>query len=73
MTEQQQHLQSALQQRESLAQEIQNLNGLVGEKREMIFKLQGIIEYLQQIGVTLPEAEEEAAATTTTEVVTEEY
>ena len=71
MTEQQQHLQSALQQRESLAQEIQNLNGLVGEKREMIFKLQGIIEYLQQIGVTLPEAEEEAA--TTTEVVTEEY
>lgn len=72
MTEQQQHLQSALQQRESLAQEIQNLNGLVGEKREMIFKLQGIIEYLQQIGVTLPEAEEEAAATTT-EVVTEEY
>lgn len=60
MTEQQQHLQSALQQREALTQEIQNLNGLAGEKREMIFKLQGIIEYLQQIGVTLPEAEAEA-------------
>ena len=60
MTEQQQHLQSALQQREALAQEIQNLNGLVAEKREMIFKLQGIVEYLQQIGVTLPEAEEAA-------------
>ena len=60
MTEQQQHLQSALQQREALVQEIQNLNGLAGEKREMIFKLQGIIEYLQQIGVTLPEPEAEA-------------
>lgn len=60
MTEQQQHLQSALQQKEFLIQEFQNLNGLAGEKREMIFKLQGIIEYLQQIGVTLPEAEAEA-------------
>ena len=59
MTEQQQHLQSALQQREALVQEIQNLNGLAGEKRELIFKLQGIIEYLQQMGVTLPEAEAE--------------
>jgi len=59
MTEQQQHLQSALQQKEALIQELQNLNTLAGEKREMIFKLQGIIEYLQQIGVTLPEAEEE--------------
>ena len=59
MTEQQQHLQSALQQKESLIQELQNLNTLAGEKREMIFKLQGIIEYLQQIGVTLPETEEE--------------
>ena len=59
MTEQQQHLQSALQQREALVQEIQNLNGLAGEKRELIFKLQGIIEYLQQMGVTLPEAETE--------------
>jgi len=58
MTEQQQHLQSALQQRESLAKEIQTLNNAVVEKREMIFKLQGIVEYLQQIGVTLPETEE---------------
>lgn len=71
MTEQQQHLQSALQQREALVQEIQNLNGLAGEKRELIFKLQGIIEYLQQMGVTLPEPEseftEEGAGQTTEE------
>jgi hypothetical protein len=59
MTEQQQHLQSAIQQRESLVQEIQNITNVVGEKRELVFKLQGIIEYLQQMGVTLPETEAE--------------
>jgi hypothetical protein len=58
MTEQQEHLQSALQQRESLVKEIQNLNTEIAEKREMVFKLQGIVEYLQQIGVSLPETEE---------------
>ena len=61
MTEQQQHLQSALQQRESLAREIQTLNNAVVEKKEMFFKLQGVVEYLQQIGVTLPETEEVVA------------
>jgi hypothetical protein len=57
MNEQQLHLQSAIQQQSDLIQEIQELNTKVVEKREMAVKLQGIIEYLQQTGVTLPEPE----------------
>ena len=57
MTEQQQHLQSAVQQQNDLVQEIQELNAKIVEKRELAVKLQGIIEYLQQTGVTLPEPE----------------
>ena len=57
MTEQQQHLMNLLQQRQSLVQEIENLNGEVTAKRELFLKVQGAIEYLQQIGVTIPEPE----------------
>ena len=48
MTEQQEHLINLLQQRQSLSQE-------TTEKRELLLKVQGAIEYLTQIGVTLPE------------------
>jgi prefoldin subunit 5 len=58
MTEQQEHLANLLQQRQSLAQEIEGLNGQVTNKRELFLKVQGAIEYLQQIGVVLPEPEE---------------
>jgi hypothetical protein len=58
MTEQQEHLVNLLQQRQSLAQEIEALNGQVTNKRELFLKVQGAIEYLQQIGVVLPEPEE---------------
>lgn len=58
MTEQQEHLVNLLQQRQSLAQEIEGLNGQVTNKRELFLKVQGAIEYLQQIGVVLPEPEE---------------
>jgi translation initiation factor 2B subunit (eIF-2B alpha/beta/delta family) len=57
MNEQQLHLQSAIQQQNELIQEIQELNTKIVEKREMAVKLQGIIEYLQQTGVTVPEPE----------------
>jgi hypothetical protein len=57
MNEQQLHLQSAIQQQSELIQEIQELNTKIVEKREMAVKLQGIIEYLQQTGVTVPEPE----------------
>tara|TARA_B100001109_G_C18785366_1_gene437434 strand:+ start:582 stop:809 length:228 start_codon:yes stop_codon:yes gene_type:complete len=64
MTEQQQHLQSVIQQGQELATEINKLNAEANEKRAMLTKLQGVAEYLEQIGVKLPEegAEEEAAA-----------
>ena len=58
MTEQQEHLVNLLQQRQSLLQEIEALNGQVANKRELFLKVQGAIEYLQQIGVVLPEPEE---------------
>lgn len=48
MTEQQQHLSQLLQQRESLSTRIT-------ADRETLFKVQGAIEYLTQVGVTLPE------------------
>ncbi len=50
MTEQQQHLANLLQQRTQLDAEI-------SKNRELFWKVQGAIEYLQQTGVTLPEPE----------------
>ena len=62
MTEQQQHLQSVIQQGQALGEEINKLNEQVASKRAMLTKLQGVAEYLDQIGVKLPaEGEEEAA------------
>ena len=66
-TEQQNHLKSVVDQSQTLVNEINQLEGQAKNKREMLLKLQGIIEYLQQTGVELPN-EEEAA----TEVVTPE-
>ena len=58
MTEQQQHLANLLQQRS-------DLDKAFAQNRELFWKVQGAIEYLTQIGVTLPEPE------TTEEVVKE--
>lgn len=57
MTEQQEHLTNLIQQRQSLAQELDSLQGQATAKRELFLKVQGAIEYLQQTGVTLPESE----------------
>ena len=67
-TEQQNHLKSVVEQSQGLINEINQLEGQAKQKRELLLKLQGIIEYLQQTGVELPKEEEEAA----TEVVTPE-
>ena len=61
LTEQQQHLSSLLEQRATLVGEINELNGQAAAKRELVLRSLGAIEYLQQVGVTLPEAEAEAA------------
>jgi prefoldin subunit 5 len=57
MTEQQEHLANLLQQRQQLSQELESLQGQATAKRELFFKVQGVIEYLTQIGVVLPEPE----------------
>tara|TARA_B100001250_G_C19298323_1_gene570695 strand:- start:297 stop:542 length:246 start_codon:yes stop_codon:yes gene_type:complete len=70
LTEQQNHLQQVVEQQKNLVAEIQALNSQVENKRNMATKLQGIAEYLDGLGVKLPEPEEEAAAETEAEAVT---
>ena len=71
LTEQQGHLKSILSQQKELANEINQLNGQLQSKKELFNKTQGVVEYLQTIGVTLPEPEATAPETNTatTEVV----
>ena len=71
LTEQQKHLQSVLEQQQTLIAEINTLEAQVRSKREMAVKLQGIAEYLNGIGVKLPEPEKATAApeASATEVV----
>jgi hypothetical protein len=52
MTEQQQHLANLLEQRTQL-------DAQIAQNKELFWKVQGAIEYLIQIGVTLPEPEPE--------------
>ena len=61
MTDQQQHLQQVLEQQKILVGEINELNSQVDSKRQMALKLQGVLEYLQQLGVELPKEEEAPA------------
>ena len=57
-TDQQNHLKSVVEQSQTLVSEINQLEGAAKNKRDMLLKLQGIIEYLQQTGVELPKEEE---------------
>ena len=50
MTEQQEHLKNLLEQRNNLEQQM-------NQNRELFWKVHGAIEYLNQIGVTLPQPE----------------
>ena len=62
LTEQQKHLSSLLNQRTELVAEINELNSQAAAKRELVLRSSGAIEYLQQVGVTLPEPEAEGEA-----------
>ncbi len=62
LTEQQTHLKSVIEQQQTLSQEVQQLNAALDSKRSMFTKLQGVREYLEQTGVSLPEPEAEAPA-----------
>ena len=58
MTDQQQHLAQVLEQQQTLLAEINELNTQVDNKRQMAIKLQGVREYLEQLGVELPKEDE---------------
>ena len=62
LTEQQTHLKSVIDKQNTLAQEVQQLNSALDSKRSMYTKLQGVREYLEQTGVSLPEPEAEEPA-----------
>ena len=57
MTDSQTHLKSAIEQRNSIVKEIDELQKQINTKRELGLKVQGIIEYLEQTGVKLPEGD----------------
>ena len=71
MTDQQNHLKQVLEQQKTLVAEINELNSAVESKKSMALKLQGVLEYLQQLGIELPK-EEEAPAEAPTEEATAE-
>ena len=55
MTEQQEHLFQIVEQQKQVINDINILNGELNTKKEVLYKLQGVIEYLEGIGVSLPE------------------
>ena len=65
LSEQQGHLQSILNQQKELANDINQLQGQLSAKKELFNKTQGVVEYLQTIGVKLPEPEVPAEETKT--------
>jgi len=65
LTEQQGHLSSILIQQKELATEINQLQAQITNKKELFNKTQGVVEYLTQLGVKLPEPEAPAEEATT--------
>ena len=63
MSEQQEHLTNLLKQRQDLLDEINGLQQQAAAKRELLLRASGAIEYLQQIGVKLPEPTTEEPTT----------
>lgn len=55
MTEQQQHLQNLVNQRQEIVKQIEELQSKITGAKELGLKVQGAIEYLEQIGVKLEE------------------
>jgi len=60
MTEQQEHLKNLLDQRKVISKELEEIRNITSQKRDLYLKIEGAIEYLTQIGVSLPESEEES-------------
>ena len=64
VTDHQNHLKSVTEQAQGLVNEINQLEAQAKNKRDMLLKLQGIIEYLQQTGVEIPKEEAPEVAPT---------
>ena len=64
MNEQKEHLSQLIEQRNNLSTQLENIQGQSARTREVLLKTLGAIEYLEAVGVTLPEPEvtEEAEA-----------
>ena len=58
LNEQQTHLASLLKQREEIVNEINELTAKAESKKELLLRTLGAVEYLQQVGVKLPQPEE---------------
>lgn len=57
MTEQQQHLFELIQQRQQIISSIEDLSNKSNSSRDLLLRVEGAIEYLEKVGVTLPEPE----------------
>jgi len=68
LNEQQTHLASLLKQREEIVGEINELTAKAESKKELLLRTLGAVEYLQQVGVKLPQPEEAQMAEDTPEV-----
>ena len=68
LNEQQTHLASLLKQREDIVNEINELTAKAESKKELLLRTLGAVEYLQQVGVKLPEPEEAKMTEETPEV-----
>jgi len=64
MNEQQNHLTQLVEQRTTLSQQLEGIQNQTTRTRELLLKTQGAIEYLEAVGIKLPEPEvtEEAEA-----------
>ena len=64
MNDQQTHLTQLVEQRTTLTQQLEGIQNQTTRTKELLLKTQGAIEYLEAVGVTLPEPEvtEEAEA-----------
>jgi hypothetical protein len=70
MNEQQNHLSQLVEQRAKLISDLETLGNQSTRTRELMLKTQGAIEYLEAVGVKLPEPEVEPEVSET-EVVEE--
>ena len=61
------HLKNLLIQKDELSKQYSELSEASQSTRDLLLKVQGAIEYLQQIGVELPQEESETEEETNTE------